>query len=95
MELGWWVQNQHLNNERCILSTAPQVVIKSDASKSRLAAVCQGQSAGGPWSQEERREHINLLKLNAAHMTVLIFAERLKPESIHCIIAHKKKLWVQ
>ena len=29
----------------------------------RVGAVCQGQSAGGPWSQEERREHINLLEL--------------------------------
>ena len=29
----------------------------------RVGAVCQGKSAGGPWSQEERREHINLLEL--------------------------------
>ena len=45
--------------------------------------MCQGKSSGGPWLQEERREPINLLELKAAHMTVMTFAERLKPESIH------------
>ena len=73
----------NLNNGRCILSTVPKIVIECDASKSGWGAVCQGQSAGGPWSQEGRREHINFLELKAAHMTVLVFAERLKPESIH------------
>ena len=42
---------------------------------------------------------MNLLELKAAHTVVLIFAERLKPESIHlqmasqawgCISVHKK-----
>ena len=51
--------------------------------ESGWGAVCQGQSAGGPWPQEERREHINLLELKAAHMAVLIFAELLKPKSIY------------
>ena len=45
--------------------------------------MCQGQSGGGPRSQEERMEHINLLELKTAHMAVWIFAERLKPELIH------------
>ena len=58
MELDWWVQNLDLNNRQYILSTAPQIVIQSDASKSGWRAVCQGQSAGGPWSQEERRGHM-------------------------------------
>ena len=51
--------------------------------ESGWGAVCQGQSAGGPWPQEERREHINLLELKAAHMAVLIFAELLKPKSVY------------
>ena len=80
MELDWWVQNLDLNNEKCILSTVPQMVIQSDAAKLGWGPVCQGQSTGGPWSNEERREHINLLELKAAYMAVLIFAERLKPE---------------
>ena len=33
--------------------------------------------------QKKRRKHINLFELKAAHMAVMIFAERLKPESIH------------
>lgn len=33
VELDWWVQNMDLNNGRCILSTAPQILIQSDASK--------------------------------------------------------------
>ena len=92
MELDWWVQNLDLNNGRCILCTVPKIVIESDASKSGWVAVCQGQSAGGPWSQEERREHINLLELKAAHMTVLIFAGRLKPESVHLQMGNQAAL---
>ena len=56
------------------------MAIQSDAAKLGWGPVCRGQSTGGPWSKEERREHINLLELKAAHMAVLIFAERLKPE---------------
>ena len=82
MELDWWVQNLDLNNRQYILSTAPQIVIQSDASKSGWRAVCQGQSAGGPWSQEERREH----------MVVLIFAKKLKLESIHLQMDNKVAL---
>ena len=33
VELDWWMQNMDLNNGRCILSTAPQILIQSDASK--------------------------------------------------------------
>ena len=33
VELDWWMQNMDLNNGRCILSTAPQIVMQSDASK--------------------------------------------------------------
>lgn len=33
--------------------------------------------------QEERKENINLFELKAAHIAVLISAERLKRESIH------------
>ena len=99
MELDWWVQNLDLNNGRCILCTVPKIVIESDASKSGWVAVCQGQSAGGPWSQEERREHINLLELKAAHMVVLIFTQRLKPDSTHlqmdnqAALAYIRKMW--
>ena len=68
MELNWWMQNLDLNNRRYILSTVPQIVIQSDVRlptsddltfKSGWGAVCQGQSAGSPLSQEEKREHIN------------------------------------
>ena len=50
IELDWWVQNLDVNDGRCILSTAPQIVIQSDASKSGWGAVCQGQLAECPWS---------------------------------------------
>ena len=33
VELDWWMQNMDLNNGRCILSTPPQIVMQSDASK--------------------------------------------------------------
>ena len=49
----------------------------------RLGSSVPRETIWGPWSQEERREPINLLELKTAQMAVMTFAERLKPESIH------------
>ena len=46
MELDWWVQNLDLNNEWCILSTAPQIVIQSNASKSGWGQCAKGNQLG-------------------------------------------------
>ena len=38
-------------------------------------ATCQGISTGGPWSQEERKAHINILELKAVHLAILTFTK--------------------
>ena len=83
LEMLWWIENLESNNGRNLLVDPPQVVIQTDASKSGWGAVCQGQPAGGLWSEKERLEHINLLELKAVYLAIMMFAGKLKPLSIH------------
>ena len=46
MEQDWWVQNLDLNNGWCILSTATQIVIQFNASKSGWEQCAKGNQLG-------------------------------------------------
>ena len=52
--------------------------MKSDASKEGLGAYCQDQRTGGPWSEEDRKLHINALELQAAKFEILAFTHSRK-----------------
>ena len=83
-EILWWIQNLKLNNGRSLLWRPPQIVIQSDASKEGWGAYCQGERAGGPWTQEESKLHINILELKAAKLAILTFTRnRQNLNSIH------------
>ena len=45
-------------------------------------ASCQGRSAGGPWTQEERTHHINYLELLAAFLPLKAFLPNKGPLSV-------------
>ena len=51
----------------------PELQIESDASLIGWGASCQGTQTGGPWSQAEKRMHINCLELLAATLAVKTF----------------------
>lgn len=74
-EIGWWIRNiQNCKAPICI--EEPTLVIKSDASLKGWGAICEGQTAGGPWSSTERpKYHINELELLAAFFAIKSFAK--------------------
>ena len=52
--------------------------------KGRLGSYCQSERTGGPWSEEERKLHINVLELKAAKSAILAFNRNRKHlNSIH------------
>ena len=47
--------------------------MESDASTQGWGAYCQGMRAGGPWQRGEKFQHINMLELKAAFLTLQTF----------------------
>ena len=71
-EIKWWISN--CNNITPIRRDSPVFVITSDASKKGYGAVCNGETASGIWSEEEKSFHINYLELLAAYFALKMFA---------------------
>ena len=58
------------------------MVIESDASKLGWGASCQGISTGGPWSAQEKSQHINCLELLAATLALQTFVKNEREVSV-------------
>ena len=74
-EIQWWLVHLEAWNGWAILSSLPDLVIETDASKLEWGAVCQGVRTGGLWSQMERKLHINCLELLAGSFAVKSFTK--------------------
>ncbi|GFO27385.1 transposon ty3-i Gag-Pol polyprotein [Plakobranchus ocellatus] len=64
-DLEWWT-SEGLNNVRMLVRERPIAMIKTDASGYAWGAVLNGVTTHGMWSDEECKEHINVLELKAA-----------------------------
>jgi len=82
-ELLWWYSNLH-----------PWKITDSSASRfshffgcvpRRLGASCLGNKlrTGGPWSFQEKQNHINYLELKAVHLAIMTFTYNKEIKSIH------------
>ena len=56
-----------------LLPAEPQVIVKTDVSCRGWGAFCQGESAGGCWSNEESQFHIYMLELLAVEYAINAF----------------------
>ena len=65
-ELLWWRDQLRTWNGKDIVPPLPDMTIETDASTIGWGAVCQGVRMGGPWSQQERQQHVNVLEWTAA-----------------------------
>ena len=81
-ELVWWDTEMVKWNGRTILAQEPHMVIESDASKLGWGASCQGISTGGPWSAQEKSQHINCLELLAATLALQTFVKNEREVSV-------------
>ena len=66
-----------------MIQSHSQVLIKTDASRKRWGAVCQGKSTGGQWPKEEQLLHINLTELKAIKLALLIFNKQKPLKPVH------------
>ncbi len=81
-DLLWWITHAHII-EKHILHPPPSLVIRSDSSDFAWGAVSEGHSTGGPWTEDERRWHINEKELYAAYLALLFFCKSGQGEGGH------------
>lgn len=72
-DLQWWLQALKTPAHR-IRDGTYATEIHSDASTTGWGAACQGETASGQWSPNDRSQHINTLELLAAYFALKIFA---------------------
>ena len=75
-DLEWWIDNIH-STYKLISHGNPTMTIYSDASLTGWGIACNGVKAGGRWSTEESKLHINVLELKAAWFGLRCFAKEL------------------
>ena len=74
-ELQWWMTKMSKWNGRTLVKSEFDMTITSDASLWGWGATNGTRKTGGPWSNEERRQHINCLELLAARLALQTFAK--------------------
>ena len=74
MELQWWEKHLTNWNGRSLILPPLTMAIETDASTISWGANHQGIRTGGPWSNKEKRMHINCLELLAATLAIKCFA---------------------
>ncbi|XP_034945012.1 uncharacterized protein [Chelonus insularis] len=80
-EWDWWLKTLP-NASRKIRNNHYERTVYSDASSFGWGAFCEGESANGLWSLEERNLHINHLELKAALLALKCFAADLRNTDI-------------
>ena len=87
LELQWWVQNLVTWNGRAIISSGPDMIIQTDASKAGWGAHREGrplsEGVNGLWSVHEQTSQINLLELRAAEFAIKALAKGMTNIHIH------------
>ena len=74
-DLEWWIEQMSDCNGRLILPIQADVFLESDASKQGWGAYCRNteERTGGSWTLREKQDHINILELQAAFLTIQTF----------------------
>lgn len=85
-DLSFWIHHLSQVNGRAIQFRAAEITISSDASREGWGAACAELSTGGPWTQHERREHINLLELKAVFLALQTFVPQERDRHIMLLI---------
>ena len=85
-KITWWITQLELWNGKSIqMSTDPDLIIETDASKTGWGAFCPTLSLkmGGPWNQTEKLLHINALELKAVQFAVQSLIKEREKIHIH------------
>ena len=76
LDLSWWVENIEKANGKMFFPREPDFEIFSDASLTGWGAVCNGITARGPWTLQDKDKHINELELLGAFFVIQAFAAK-------------------
>ena len=73
-EIQWWIDNLH----SCVKPVSrgpPDMILKTDSSKTGWGGIVENTSlkTGGHWSYTEQNQHINVLEMTAAFLTLQFF----------------------
>ena len=74
-DLIWWAEHLPSVNGQPLVRDQPSLQMETDASLMGWGAVCEGETIGGPWTEEEQLLHINCLELPGASHAVHAFAK--------------------
>ena len=97
-DLIWWVNNLNQWNGKKLVQQNPKITIETDASHSGWGVLCQGESTGGCWDQEESCFHINALEMLAVFYALRAFMKDQRSLSIQIlsdnqsVVAHINKM---
>ena len=72
-DLPWCIHHFPLHNGKSLVTPVADMMITSDTLTVGWGATCQNRYAGGPWSKEEKKAHINFLELKAAFLALKSF----------------------
>ena len=82
-ELRWWISQMKNWNGKAIVSSGPDLIISSDASKRGWGAALGSQRIQGQWTVEERGLHINVLELKGGLFALRTLAQDLRKVHVH------------
>lgn len=85
-DLQFWTHIPQAYNGRQIQSPAAMMTIYSDVSTQGWGAACNNTRTGGPWTAQERRNHINYLELKAVFLGLQTFAAELRDQHIRLMM---------
>ena len=81
-DLQWWGLEKHLLRGKDLLPTFPDFLLFTDASTQGWGCSLLHHTAGGRWSLEESRLHINVLELRAVGKSLLHFLPLLRGHTV-------------
>ena len=81
-DLTWWLVEEHLRAGVLLNSPSPDMLLYSDASLSGWEAHLLDQFVSGSWTEQESKEHINLLDLKAVFLALQAFQHRVVGQSV-------------
>ena len=80
-DLTWWLKNID-SAKKVIQVSPPELTLTTDASSQGWGACFQKKSTGGPWSEDKKLLHINVLELKAVYLGLNTFENDLNPQDV-------------
>ena len=93
-ELKWWLDNTPDSHNE-IVTSDPEITIKSDASGTSWGCECERVRSGGNWLPVETQFHINYLELLAAFIALKCFEKKVSGKHVRLMLDNTNAIsWI-